>query len=156
VLIFGGSVNCIPWACVPEIISLHARAKGTAVSISSNWLWNFAIVMVTSVIINRLQWKAYLIFMCANLAFVPLAYFCYPETVNLTLEEIGYLFTNPDKGAAKLSRELHKERERGTRQQSFVQMSASHRANSTGGRTVPSSTDKMDSAVGAVEQYEKA
>ena len=26
------------------------------------------------------------IFMCTNLAFIPLVYFCYPETSNLTLE----------------------------------------------------------------------
>lgn len=55
--------------------------------------------MFTLVIINRLQWKAYLVFICTNFAFVPLVYFCYPETANLTWEEIDYLFTNPDKGA---------------------------------------------------------
>lgn len=49
---------------------------------------NFVIVMITPTIIDKLQWKAYLIFMCTNLAFVPLVYFCYPETTNLTLEEI--------------------------------------------------------------------
>lgn len=38
-LIFGASVNCIPWVYVPEILPLHARAKGTAVGISSNWIW---------------------------------------------------------------------------------------------------------------------
>lgn len=38
-LVFGASVNCIPWCYVPEILPLHARAKGTAVGISSNWLW---------------------------------------------------------------------------------------------------------------------
>lgn len=38
-LIFGASVNCIPWCYVPEILPLHARAKGTAVGISSNWIW---------------------------------------------------------------------------------------------------------------------
>lgn len=64
--------------------------------------------------------------MCTNLAFVPLVYFCYPETANLTLEEIDYLFTGPDKRAVKLWRELHKERKHGIRQQSFVQTSASH------------------------------
>ncbi|GIJ85560.1 hypothetical protein Asppvi_004419 [Aspergillus pseudoviridinutans] len=111
-LIFGASVNCIPWVYVPEILPLHARAKGTAVGISSNWIWNFFVVMITPIIINRLQWKAYLIFMCTNFAFVPLVYFCYPETANLTLEEIDYLFTNPEKTAVNISKELHKERKK--------------------------------------------
>ncbi|KAL4901314.1 hypothetical protein BDW74DRAFT_170247 [Aspergillus multicolor] len=109
---FGASVNCIPWVYVPEILPLHARAKGTAVGISSNWIWNFFVVMITPVIINRLQWKAYLIFMCTNFAFIPLVFFCYPETANLTLEEIDYLFTNKDKSAVKLSKELHRERKK--------------------------------------------
>lgn len=69
--------------------------------------------MITPVIINRLQWKAYLIFMCTNFAFVPLVYFFYPETAKFTLEEIDFLFTNPDKGPVKLSKELQKERRRG-------------------------------------------
>ncbi|PYH41941.1 putative MFS sugar transporter [Aspergillus saccharolyticus JOP 1030-1] len=111
-LIFGASVNCIPWCYVPEILPLHARAKGTATGISSNWIWNFFVVMITPIIINRLQWKAYLIFMCTNLAFVPLVYFCYPETANLTLEEIDYLFTNPKKSAVQASKELVTERKR--------------------------------------------
>lgn len=38
-LIFGASVNCVPWCYVPEILPLHARAKGTAVGVSSNWIW---------------------------------------------------------------------------------------------------------------------
>ncbi|KAL5332976.1 general substrate transporter [Aspergillus crustosus] len=109
---FGASVNCIPWCYVPEILPLTARTKGTAVGISSNWIWNFFVVMITPVIINRLQWKAYLIFMCTNLAFIPLVYFCYPETANLTLEEIDFLFTNNEQGAVKLSKELHKERKK--------------------------------------------
>ncbi|ODM16298.1 hypothetical protein SI65_08297 [Aspergillus cristatus] len=109
-LIFGASVNCIPWCYVPEILPLHARTKGTAIGVSSNWIWNFFVVMITPVIINRLQWKAYLIFMCTNFAFVPLIYFFYPETAKMTLEEIDYLFTNPDKGPVKLSKEIAKER----------------------------------------------
>lgn len=59
--IFGASVNCVPWVYVPEILPLHGRAQGTAIGTSSNWLWNFTVVMITPVIINRLQWKAYLI-----------------------------------------------------------------------------------------------
>jgi hypothetical protein len=48
--------------------------------------------------------------MCTNLAFIPLVYFCYPETANLTLEEIDYLYTQPGKSARKVARELRKNR----------------------------------------------
>lgn len=112
---FGASVNCIPWVYVPEILPLHARAKGTAVGISSNWIWNFFVVMITPVIISSLTWKAYLIFMCTNFAFVPLVYFCYPETANLSLEEMDLLFSNKEQDAVKLSKQIWKDRKRGDR-----------------------------------------
>lgn len=95
-LVFGATANCIPWVYVPEILPLHVRAKGTAVGISSNWLWNFFVVMITPTLLTNLAWKGYLIFMCLNFAFVPLVYFCYPETTNLTLEEIDWLFLEKD------------------------------------------------------------
>lgn len=91
---------------MPEILPLHVRAKGTAVGISSNWLWNFFVVMVTPTLLTNLKWKGYLIFMCLNFAFVPLVYFCYPETSNLTLEEIDWLFL--EKGAVKTSKVVAK------------------------------------------------
>ena len=47
-LIFGMSVNCVPWVYVPEILPLHARSQGTAVGISANWLWNFVVVCTLS------------------------------------------------------------------------------------------------------------
>ena len=97
---------------------------------------NFFVVMITPVIINRLQWKAYLIFMVTNFAFVPLVYFCYPETANLTLEEIDYLFVNPDKGAVKLSKELAKGRRHDPQRQSIVaDTGIRRRMSSAGGAT---------------------
>lgn len=90
-LIFGATANCIPWVYVPEILPLHVRAKGTAVGISANWIWNFfgearkqlssptdyqlttpLVVMITPTLLNNLKWKGYLIFMCLNLSFIPL------------------------------------------------------------------------------------
>ncbi|KAH6657243.1 putative Myo-inositol transporter 1 [Truncatella angustata] len=105
-LIFGATANCIPWVYVPEILPLHVRAKGTAVGVSSNWLWNFFVVMITPTLISNLAWKGYLIFMALNFAFIPLVYFCYPETSNLTLEEIDWLFLEPH--AVKRSRHISK------------------------------------------------
>jgi MFS family permease len=105
-LFFGATANCIPWVYVPEILPLHVRAKGTAIGISANWIWNFFVVMITPIIIERLKWKAYLIFMATNFCFIPLVYYCYPETTRLTLEEIDWLFTKP--GAVKRSLRVRK------------------------------------------------
>ena len=110
---------------MPEILPLHARAKGTAIGISSNWIWNFFVVMITPVILGRLAWKAYLIFMATNFAFIPLVYFCYPETANLTLEEIDCIFADETKSSVKLSKEMRKERKSG-RRESFVQPTSQH------------------------------
>lgn len=118
-LIFGATMNCIPWVYVPEILPLHARAKGVAVGISANWIWNFFVVMITPTLITQLQWKAYLIFMALNIAFVPLIWVTFPETARLTLEEMDYLFTSDavgEKGRGKkwarmeaVMRSLHRE-----------------------------------------------
>lgn len=107
-LIFGGSINCIPWVYGPEILPLHARAKGNALAVSAIWLWNFFVVMITPVVVNRIQWKAYLIFTILNYAFIPILYFYFPETKNLTLEEMDQIFTqnmSPVKAAKLLLRE---------------------------------------------------
>lgn len=74
--------------------------------------------------------------MVTNFAFVPLVYFCYPETANLTLEEIDYLFNNPEKGAVKLSKELSKGRRKsGTRQSIVADTGIRRRMSSAGGAT---------------------
>lgn len=39
-LIFGGSVNVVPWVWGPEILPLQARARGTAISVSAHWIWS--------------------------------------------------------------------------------------------------------------------
>ncbi|KAJ5580823.1 general substrate transporter [Penicillium hetheringtonii] len=108
-LIHGMSINSVPWVYVPEILPLEARTKGTAIGVSSNWLWNFTVVMITPVIINRIQWKAYLIFMITNFVFIPVVYFFYPETGNLRLEDVDLIFSrggDPVKQARIMAAEI--------------------------------------------------
>ncbi|KAJ6071030.1 hypothetical protein N7467_012349 [Penicillium canescens] len=107
--IFGMTANCVPWVYVPEILPLQARTRGSAIGVSSNWLWNFTVVMITPVLINRLHWKAYVVFMATNAAFVPAFYFFFPETSNLRLEEIDIIFTrpgNPVQNARDMAKEM--------------------------------------------------
>lgn len=99
-LAFGGSLNCVPWVYVPEILPLEARTRGTAVGVSSNWLWNFVVVMIAPIIVGRLKWKAYFIFMATNIVFVPLIYFFYPETSHMRLEDMDYFFSSGENPVA--------------------------------------------------------
>jgi hypothetical protein len=98
-LVFGATLNVVPWVYGPEILPLEARTRGVAISISSHWTWNFFVVMITPVLISRLAWKTYLIFMVLSFAFIPIIYFFYPETSNISLEDIDKLFID-DKSAA--------------------------------------------------------
>ncbi|KAJ9624350.1 hypothetical protein H2204_010906 [Knufia peltigerae] len=91
-IIFGGSINVVPWVYGPEILPLQARSRGTAISVAAHWTWNFFVVMITPVLINRLGWKTYLIFMSLAFSFVPVIYFFYPETSNISLEDIDRIF----------------------------------------------------------------
>jgi len=69
--------------------------------------------MITPTLIGRLAWKTYIIFMCTNFAFVPLVYFFYPETANLTLEEIDHLYMEPGIAARKVAARMRKARKQG-------------------------------------------
>ncbi len=38
-LIFGGTINVVPWVYGPEILPLEVRSRGTSISVSSHWMW---------------------------------------------------------------------------------------------------------------------
>ena len=80
----GATINVVPWVYGPEVLPLQARTRGVAISISSRWTWNFWVVMMTPILIGRLEWKTYLIFMATNASFVPIVYFLYPETSKIS------------------------------------------------------------------------
>ena len=99
--------------------------------------------MITPTLITSLSWKAYLIFMCLNLSFVPLVFFVYPETANLTLEEMDYLFTRDEgqKGTKKslgrtedVIRSLERERLGGVKERNRVRRGSLHVGSTEAGR----------------------
>lgn len=48
--------------------------------------------MISPVLINRILWRTYLIFMALLALFIPIIWWFYPETSNLGLEEIDQIF----------------------------------------------------------------
>lgn len=89
---FGATWLPLPWLYPAEINPLRTRAKANALSTTSNWIWNFFIVMITPVLIASINWGTYLFFAILNALFIPILYFLYPETAGRSLEEIDLIF----------------------------------------------------------------
>lgn len=114
--VFAVSFLNVPWMYPPEINTLRMRSMGGALASCSNWLcmWpNFLVyecgdrivkanvspaivngisVTITPIALTSLGWKFYLMWMTFNASFIPLIYFCYPETKGLPLEQIDHIF----------------------------------------------------------------
>ncbi|KAK2754743.1 hypothetical protein FQN54_006876 [Arachnomyces sp. PD_36] len=89
---FGATWLPLPWLYPAEISPIKTRAKANALSTCSNWLFNFLIVMVTPVMLDRISWGTYLFFAIVNACFLPIIYLFYPETARRSLEEIDIIF----------------------------------------------------------------
>ncbi|KAH3663516.1 hypothetical protein OGAPHI_004917 [Ogataea philodendri] len=89
---FGAAMNCVPWVYGAEILPLQLRAKGTAISTSTNWISNFVIAMITPIITENLGWKTYIIFTMTNAAAAVTIFLFCPETTRRTLEDIESIF----------------------------------------------------------------
>ncbi|CAG8215034.1 unnamed protein product [Penicillium salamii] len=89
---FGATWLPLPWLYPAEISPIKTRAKANALSTCSNWLFNFLIVMVTPIMIDKIHWGTYLFFAAMNACFLPVIYFFYPETARRSLEEIDLIF----------------------------------------------------------------
>ncbi|KAK6355563.1 hypothetical protein TWF696_004663 [Orbilia brochopaga] len=89
---FGASWLPLPWLYPAEVNPLRTRAKANAVSTCTNWAFNFLVVLVTPIMVDRIGWGTYLFFACVNACFLPIIYFWYPETRKRSLEEIDIIF----------------------------------------------------------------
>ena len=82
----------VTWLYPAEVTPIRIRAEANGLSTAANWLFNFAIVQVAPIMIQALAWKTYLVFMCFNLAFIPVTYFTLVETKGYKLERIDKIF----------------------------------------------------------------
>ncbi|KAJ9494348.1 hypothetical protein LTR99_000004 [Exophiala xenobiotica] len=90
--IFAQAWLTAPWLYASEICTLRLRARGAAAASAGFWLINFAVVMFTPSAISNIRWRTYIIFAAFNAVFIPTVYFFFPETTNLQLEDVDYLF----------------------------------------------------------------
>ncbi|KAI1340869.1 sugar transporter family protein [Xylariaceae sp. FL0016] len=80
------------WLYPAEIVPLRIRAPANALSTSSNWIFNFLVVMITPVAFDSIGYQTYIIFAVINAFMVPSVYFFFPETAYRSLEEMDTIF----------------------------------------------------------------
>ncbi|KAN0063120.1 hypothetical protein ACQY0O_004284 [Thecaphora frezii] len=93
------------WLYPPEITPIRIRAPASAIATSSNWLFNFLIVMITPPAFANIGYQTYIIFAVLNMSFIPVIWAFFPETKRRGLEEMDLIFAEAhDEGFWKASR----------------------------------------------------
>ncbi|OJI98331.1 hypothetical protein ASPVEDRAFT_147571 [Aspergillus versicolor CBS 583.65] len=90
---FGVGLLAVPWLLPAEYAPLAIRTRTAALATATNWIFTFLVVEITPVSISNIGYRTYIYFAIFNFCFLPIIFFLYPETRNLTLEQIDRLFT---------------------------------------------------------------
>ncbi|MCO5613567.1 hypothetical protein L7F22_067844 [Adiantum nelumboides] len=80
------------WLYPAEICPLAIRAAANGLSTSSNWIFNFLVVLVTPISFYQIDYGTYLVFMALNAIIFIVTFFCFPETAGRSLEELSGIF----------------------------------------------------------------
>ncbi|KAI0950586.1 hypothetical protein AcV7_009005 [Taiwanofungus camphoratus] len=89
---YGATWGPGPWLLGAEIFPMRARAKGMALSTTSNWLCNFIIAFITPPLFSAIDGGYYFILLGFCVISGIFVFFVYPETAHRTLEELGAVF----------------------------------------------------------------
>ncbi|KAI5364563.1 Putative major facilitator, sugar transporter, major facilitator superfamily [Septoria linicola] len=82
----------VTWLYPAEVTPMRIRTQANGLSTCSNWIFNYAVVQLAPIMINRIAWKTYFVFFCFNIAFIPCIYFLFPETNSHKLETLDAIF----------------------------------------------------------------
>lgn len=89
---FGLSWIAVPWMYPAEINTQRMRIAGSGIATATNWITNYAVVLITPIGIANIAWRYYILYAALNAAFVPVVQFFYVETARKRLEDIDRLF----------------------------------------------------------------
>ncbi|TVY84653.1 MFS glucose transporter mfs1 [Lachnellula suecica] len=89
---FAFSIGCVNWIMPSEIFPPGVRSKAVGVAISTNWLTNFIVALITPRMLKSITFGTFYFFLvfCIILAFW--VYFFVPETKGRRIEEMDEIF----------------------------------------------------------------
>ncbi|KXX76155.1 High-affinity glucose transporter [Madurella mycetomatis] len=106
--IFSVSWGPISWVYMSEVMPMQIRARGNAFATGiGNWLVATFWSQLSPMALKELSWKFYFLFVAWDiLVTIPIVFFFFKETKQLSLEEIDVLFG--DRAAGTLAKDLDK------------------------------------------------
>ncbi|KAL5588311.1 hypothetical protein FOBRF1_014839 [Fusarium oxysporum] len=75
-----------------EVAPVRLRVAMNSVSTANHWLWNFVVTMVTSVAIENIGYRYYIMYAIISASIPIVVFFFYPETMNRNLEALNNTF----------------------------------------------------------------
>ncbi|ORZ02202.1 general substrate transporter [Syncephalastrum racemosum] len=94
--VYGSTWGPMGWIYPPELYSQAWRSKGLGLSSAANWLFTFGVLQLTPLALERIHWSTYVVYLVFNVFVLVVVYFCFPETLGKSLEEVDLLFAGPD------------------------------------------------------------
>ncbi|KAH8431781.1 sugar porter family MFS transporter [Aspergillus melleus] len=110
---FGYSWGPCAWIIIAEIWPLSARAKGTALGASANWMNNFIVGQVTPDMLAGITYGTYIFFGLITFIGALFIAFLVPETKQLSLEEMDVIFGSEGTAISDYERQAEISREIG-------------------------------------------
>ena len=77
---------------IPELFPFHLRSKGMTIGMAAISLMNVMWLQAAPTAFENISWKFYLCFIIPAYLFAIVAYFFYPNTKDLALEELAAIF----------------------------------------------------------------
>ena len=96
----------IVWTIIAELFPSRYRAKGIALSTASNWTWNFLLAFFTPFITSAIDFRYGYVFAACNFVAGMIVYFFVIEGQGRTLEEMEWVYQQPN--PVKASKNLDK------------------------------------------------
>ncbi|KAI1308270.1 MFS sugar transporter-like protein [Xylaria venustula] len=91
---FSYACGPLSWIIPAEIFDTHTRSKGVSIATMISFAFNTLIGQVTEIAVDAVAWKFFLLFVIGNFTNAIFFYLILPETKQLPLEEMNYLFSH--------------------------------------------------------------
>lgn len=93
VAIYSCTWGTLGWIYPAELYSQGVRAKALGISTASNWLFTYAVLQLTPIMLQRIYWRTYVLFSAMCLVIAVIVHWQFPETSGKSLEEVDLIFS---------------------------------------------------------------